>query len=149
MNSLEVKTPIANRHVEDALALSSVQICRPSLHPFRHTSDFKPVLPATTQSNSNLSGTRYDDEEPQPPDKSDRLSSKLIGSGRSPSLVSLPHPPCLTARQASLLYLLEDLSGFVAAQSAIEGQIRALQQLAAKGSPVSLPPFSIFSRVHP
>ena len=134
-NFSDGKPNTANRYVEDAVALTSVQICRPSLHPFRHASDFKPVISSATREsggNLNISGTKIDDDTPALP--SDRLSSKLYGSGRSPSLASLPHPPCLTARQASLLPLLEDLSSIVATQSAIESQLRAV--LLAKGTQV-------------
>jgi hypothetical protein len=134
----EAKT-IPNRHVEDAVALTSVQTCRPSLHPFRHTSDFKPIISsADRESGGNSNISRPDDDvQPQHSDKSDRLSSKRQGSVLLPILAPPQHPPCLTARQASLLPLLEDLSSIIAAQSTIESRLRAMH-LASRGSRVGL-----------
>jgi hypothetical protein len=146
----EVRPGVLNRYVEDAHALAAVQICRPSLHPFKHSSDFKPLPPIA----SPASGGTADQSSTKPeednchPDKSDRPSSRLLGSGRSPSLVSLPHPPCLTARQFSLLNLLEELEGVVSSQAAIEGQLRALQQERRLPPPVATLPHSIRS-THP
>ncbi len=140
---LEVRSGVPNRYVEDANALTSVQICRPSLHPFRHCSDFKPLPPIASPASggtADQSSAKHEEEIGQQPDKSDRPSSRLLGSGRSPSLVSLPHPPCLTARQLSLLNLLEELEGVVSSQAAIDGQLRALQQERQLPPPVVPPP---------
>ncbi len=126
-----MRSGLPNQYVEDALALASVQTCRPSMHPFRHCSDFKPLPPIASPASggtADQSSTKHDEDTGQQPDKSDRPSSRLLGSGPSPSLVSLPHPPCLTARQFSLLSLLEELDGVVSSQAAIEGQLCALQQ---------------------